>query len=279
MKKNWSNKYPELGFTLALLAFATLNAFADEKLPEIPTFPPGEFRITTQESMHGNVKISVTNAKRIKDPQHQVSEEGAGPVMCAAWMSVHSTAGTELSRIVFNAVDALGGKYGLFVLPTQPSKDLFMLVFCGNYDDQIIVIDKDGKVVRLAGCAGFQTRDMRYLVTIGLDQFAIFDLKSRTAVTKEIVKGVYGRDMGFAEETRFSKTLGYLSFFKRDTNAQSVEEMATVYLLDPSTGEITTKEVEPTAIESAEPIYNKYYTFNFCGLPLIELPTEDCGCE
>jgi hypothetical protein len=253
-----------------------LDTFAEEKLPEIPALASSEFNVTSREYVHGNVKISVTNAKRLPTTQVLPPSQFV-PTPCVAWLSIRSTSGKELSRMVFDTIEPHGGNYGLFVLPVQPSKELFIIAFRGNYDDKFVVIDKDGKILLLSGTGCFQTRDKRYLVTQCLDiGYAILDLKTRAPVTSKSIDGVYGKGLSGLHDVYYSESLGYFSFDDPYIDARSPDGKSDVFVLDPATGKITRKEIARSIIKSAEVVVkNLDIVINGKSIEF----TENCTCN
>lgn len=92
------------------------------------------------------------------------------------------------NEINYNEIEAVGGAHGVLAPEKQPSNQVFVLSKFGDYNGQIIVINKDGKVLTFNGGSYFITKNKKYLVSnwdSDLSGISIYNLETNKLVFEE----------------------------------------------------------------------------------------------
>lgn len=101
--------------------------------------------------------------------------------------------GAIVDQLSFDHMQDMGYVAGLFLPKPQPLSNYFLIVKHGDYDGHLILIDKTGKISKIAGGSYFITADKRSLFsdyeedTMGTG-FAVFNLVTNRVVFKTTKK-------------------------------------------------------------------------------------------
>jgi hypothetical protein len=128
--------------------------------------------ISHKDIQHGDILISITQAKRI-------SRHDQPPYWCRAWLDISKSSQSIYSKY-FDNIEAVGFSYGIFVPTVQPPSPYLAIVKNGDYDGRLFLVLNDGKVIEVMGGFYFMTDDKHYLFSIyasDSDGLSVFDLK------------------------------------------------------------------------------------------------------
>jgi hypothetical protein len=145
-------------------------------------------KVTTIERQINDVKIIVRQVKSLV--------ESPNVPICKAEIMV-SKNNILLDSLKFDAIEALGGCYGLIVYSPLIENHLIISKY-GDYDGRTIVINEYGKIVSITGGNVYYDKESSLLFSIydsDLSGFSIFDLKSDSVLVE--MEDMSSRPIGF----------------------------------------------------------------------------------
>jgi hypothetical protein len=203
-------------------------------------YPPDQFKISTNEVKHGNLKIMIRQAKRVAD-------HSKTPYACRAWLDIEKSNKSIFSKF-FDDIDPVGSSYGLLVPKVQSRSSYLAIVKNGDYDGRLFLVRKDGKVIDLIGGFYFLTKDKRYLFsdyasdTGGL---AVFDLiTGKVLFSSERLPSIY-------QWYEKNGTYFFTESEWRGNSGKASEKAGIVYIYDFTQQRLVEKKVKPSFIRNA----------------------------
>jgi len=145
-------------------------------------------KVTTIERQINDLKIIVRQVKSLV--------ESPNVPICKAEIMV-SKNNILLDSLKFDAIEALGGCYGLIVYSPLIENHLIISKY-GDYDGRTIVINEYGKIVSITGGNVYYDKESSLLFSIydsDLSGFSIFDLKSDSVLVE--MEDMSSRPIGF----------------------------------------------------------------------------------
>ena len=145
-------------------------------------------KVTTIERQISDVKIIVNQIKSLV--------ESPNVPLCSAEIMVYKN-NKLLDSLKFDAIEALGGCYGIYVYSQLIDNHLIISKY-GDYDGRTIVINETGRMVSIIGGNVYYDKESSLLFSIydsDLSGFSIYDLKSEMVLLE--MEDMSARPIGF----------------------------------------------------------------------------------
>lgn len=182
-------------------------------------YPSDRYSIKTDNYNFRQFQIELTHVK-------QIVRDNLNPTSfnCRVWLMIKK--GKEnIDTLFFKNIDAVGGCSGVYIAPEQPLKDYFILSKFGDYNGEIIIIDKIGNIHSYFGGSYSLSDDNKFLFSIydsDLSGLTVFDLSQD--------KLLYSTD---SLENRIKELYVYNSFYFATTYTDENKDNDTIhYLID-----------------------------------------------
>lgn len=231
----------------------TITAFGqgDKFIPfDARNYPENSFSIKKQTYNFKDLVIDVTHVSPNKDTQQPLFE-------CRFWITVKK--GTKITDGQYYAnCESFEGCSGIYVDKLQP-KDYFILTKFGDYNGELLIIDKTGKIQKYFGGIYSISDDGKYLFAhydSDVSGITVFDL-SRNKVLftsntlKEYLSGIYTKDG---------------KIFSVSPQAMKTPIKSVIYTFDFKTNKFTRSIVPDKYVKEAKQ------------LPASSLPGGNCQC-
>ncbi|MBV2224641.1 MAG: hypothetical protein KUL74_07280 [Cloacibacterium sp.] len=147
-------------FILCLLTLTTFGQNDNDSLFRNEDYPIDKYSIKLDTFNFNNFQIELIQVRPIN---YKNSDNSS--INCRIWLNVKDNK-TIIDKLFINDCEALGGCSGIFVTEEQNLKNHFILSKFGDYDGQIIIIDKSGRIKSYFGGKYFLSPDSKLLFSI-----------------------------------------------------------------------------------------------------------------
>jgi len=146
-----------LSLIFTVLTLTTFGQVANDKIFIRADYPTSQYSIKADTFDFAGFKIELIHAK-LRD--YKTYDNAAA--YCRIWLTV-KMGNAVVDKLFINDCEALGGCSGMYVSTEQVSKDYFILSKFGDYDGQVLIIDKSGKIKTFDGGYYYLSVDNHYL--------------------------------------------------------------------------------------------------------------------
>lgn len=187
-----------------IFCFLTLTVFGqvDNYKPFRPTdYPTNKYSIKADTFDFRNLKIELTHAKLI---DYKTYDSTA--TFCRFWLTVKDGS-TIVDKFYVSDCEAVGGCSGIYASKEQTRKDYFILSKFGDYDGQIIIIDKSGKIKTYFGGDYYLSPDNKYLFShysSDLSGLTVYDLSNNKVLFTSDTLDTYLADFYICDNNYFA---------------------------------------------------------------------------
>lgn len=146
-----------LNFLFCLFTLTALGQRDNYRPFRASDYPPNKYSVKSDTFIFRNFKIEVTHTKLL---DYKTFDSTA--TYCRLWLTVKD-GNTIVDKFYVSSCEAVGGCSGIYASNEQASKEYFILSKFGDYDGQIIIIDKSGKIKTFVGGHYYLSPDNKYL--------------------------------------------------------------------------------------------------------------------
>ncbi len=192
------NEDPEI--TEFILDNATIESYFGKLYWRVNNFvdslyPTDKFEIERKKFQFKSYTIEYIQLK-----EKEVNDKFS--IYCRSWMYVLKEQDT-IDFKYYKNIEAVGGWAGLFLQEDQPLKDYFIASKFGDYDGEIILVDKNGKISSYSGGLYCLTKDKKYLFSSwnsDISGLTVIDVTTGKVVFKSELDFYYGNLFEFENE-------------------------------------------------------------------------------
>lgn len=182
----------------------TLNALGqiDNYKPFLEIdYPTNKYSVKADTFTFRIFKIELTQTKLL---DYKTYDSTA--TYCRLWLTVKE-GNTIIDKYYVNSCEAVGGCSGIYASKEQTRKDYFILSKFGDYDGEIIIIDKSGKIKTFFGGHYYLSPNNKYLFSpynSDLSGLTVYDLsKNKVLFTSDTLQ-TYLEDFYIYDDNYFA---------------------------------------------------------------------------
>lgn len=213
------------------------------------------FFVSKKRVKKGSLSIHLIQVRR------KISDFNKYPEICRAWLQVNDN-GHIRSRRYYPNIQAVGGDFGLYVSKSQPFKDYVLIKKFGDYEDLVLLIGNDGKIMEIPGDNYFVSKDKRFLFAQAGEEtpnpeIVIFDVKNNR---------LYHNPLRRDYVERWYELKGkYFFLISPISKDDSKDKTYQTYVFDPQTADFEKGKVKGKDLSKAKRLYRDLSSFSANG--------------